>query len=210
MVVSRRIGSIPTGRSPGLDSSFHRLADHPRNLDSRRFATDCSRRCPEGSNLITPVVKHSRRAANPRAGASAGKALRQRNASCVGACRVPQASGGATSKPTARAARERRAALSCAAPYSGSMALAALRTFRCLTVRSCPSDRISRSFLLHFGFDGWQHIADVTSEPQGLSMHGVRFDAATFLGRSTIDFTFYFAEQMRWEGADHHITIRHG
>jgi glucoamylase len=65
-------------------------------------------------------------------------------------------------------------------------------------------------FLLHFGFDGWRHIADVRSEPQGLSMHGVRFDAAILLDHSVIDFTFYFVEQGQWGGTDHHITIRHG
>jgi glucoamylase len=65
-------------------------------------------------------------------------------------------------------------------------------------------------FLLHFGFDGWRHIADVRSEPQGLSMHGVRFDAPILLDHSVIDFTFYFVEQGQWGGTDHHITIRHG
>ncbi len=63
-------------------------------------------------------------------------------------------------------------------------------------------------FRLHCGFDGWENIADLPSEPQGLSVHGVRFDLATLAGRSAIDFTFYFVEKMRWENADHHIAFR--
>jgi glucoamylase len=63
-------------------------------------------------------------------------------------------------------------------------------------------------FRLHYGFDGWQHIADILSEPLGFSIHGVRFDAAALAGHSAIDFTFYFAERMRWEGADHHVAFR--
>lgn len=63
-------------------------------------------------------------------------------------------------------------------------------------------------FTLHYGFDGWQHIADVSSEPLGLSIHGVRFDAAALAGHLAIDFTFYFTERMRWEGTDYHIAFR--
>jgi glucoamylase len=77
-----------------------------------------------------------------------------------------------------------------------------------------PPDRVLliecvEPFRLHFGFEGWRDIADLSSEPQGLSMHGVRFTPAIVAGRSAIDFTFYFVEQMRWEGTDHHITFRH-
>ncbi len=65
-------------------------------------------------------------------------------------------------------------------------------------------------FSLHYSFDGWQHTANIVSEPLGLSIHGVRFDAASLADHLAIDFTFYFFEQMRWEGTDHRIILNGG
>lgn len=65
-------------------------------------------------------------------------------------------------------------------------------------------------FSLHYSFDGWQHIADILSEPLVFSMHGVRLDATTLADHSAIDFTLYFVEQMRWQGTDHRITLTEG
>lgn len=65
-------------------------------------------------------------------------------------------------------------------------------------------------FSLHYGFDGWQHVVDVPSKPLGLSIHGVRFDAAAIADCSIMDFTLYFVEQMRWEGTDHRIIFKGG
>jgi glucoamylase len=62
-------------------------------------------------------------------------------------------------------------------------------------------------FRLHCGFDGWRDVKDIPSEPQGLSMHGVRLDSAALSNRSAIDFTFYFPAEARWEGADHRIKL---
>jgi len=63
-------------------------------------------------------------------------------------------------------------------------------------------------FRLHYGFDGWHDITDMASEPYGLSMHGVRLDAAQLSGHATMEFTFYFPDETRWEGADHCIALR--
>ena len=62
-------------------------------------------------------------------------------------------------------------------------------------------------FLLHCGFDHWNDIGDLKSEPQGIGIHGVRFDASALSSRSAIDFTFYFPEAAAWEGIDHRIIF---
>jgi hypothetical protein len=45
------------------------------------------------------------------------------------------------------------------------------------------------------------------SEPQGLGIHGLTFDANALSSRSTIEFTFYFPERAFWEGTDHRIVL---
>lgn len=64
-------------------------------------------------------------------------------------------------------------------------------------------------FRLHYGFDGWREVTDTVSEPQGLSVHAVRFDAAALSFHTAIDFTFYFLDERRWEGVDHNVVLQH-
>ena len=63
-------------------------------------------------------------------------------------------------------------------------------------------------FHLHHGYDGWREIVDTPSAPQGLGMHGVRFDTELLSSYSVIDFTFFFPESSSWEGTDHHVALR--
>jgi glucoamylase len=46
-------------------------------------------------------------------------------------------------------------------------------------------------FQLHHGFDGWCDVADTPSVPQGLGMHGVRFDPERLSPHEAVDFTLY-------------------
>ena len=62
-------------------------------------------------------------------------------------------------------------------------------------------------FRLHLGFDGWQHVADIVSEPLGLGLHGVRLDAALLAGHTALDFTRYFPARAAWEGVDHRVAL---
>jgi glucoamylase len=75
-----------------------------------------------------------------------------------------------------------------------------------------PADRdllidMERPFLLHLGFDGWQHAQDRSSAPLPFGRHGVRLTAAELAGKGMLDFTRYFVAETRWEGADHHIQL---
>jgi glucoamylase len=62
-------------------------------------------------------------------------------------------------------------------------------------------------FELHYGFDGWHSMTDVSSKPLGLGLHGVRLDPAIFAGHAALDFTCHFPERASWEGLDHHVLL---
>ena len=46
------------------------------------------------------------------------------------------------------------------------------------------------------------------SAPQGLGMHGIRFDLERLSPYKAIDFTPYFPENSSWEGVDHRIWLK--
>jgi glucoamylase len=80
--------------------------------------------------------------------------------------------------------------------------------FDCLPAGRALLIEAPTPFLLHHGFDGWRDVADTHSAPQGLGMHGVRFDPKPLSSRAAIDFTMYFPATDTWEGADHRIRLR--
>lgn len=63
-------------------------------------------------------------------------------------------------------------------------------------------------FLLHYGFDGWQDVRELPSQPLGLGMHGLLFDAAPLDGHDAIDFTARDLATAAWDGTDHRIRLR--
>jgi glucoamylase len=63
-------------------------------------------------------------------------------------------------------------------------------------------------FVLHFGFDGWQEVAERASAATGLGMHGVRLDAEELAPRSRLDFTRRWSVGERWEGTDHTLELQ--
>ena len=99
----------------------------------------------------------------------------------------------ATRRPEAAAWHWRHAAPFDTLPRGRTLLIEALEPFR-----------------LHVGFDGWRDVRDVASEPLGLGIHGVRFQAASLSARSAVDFTFYFSQARCWEGADHRVTLPAG
>lgn len=63
-------------------------------------------------------------------------------------------------------------------------------------------------FTLHYGFDGWRSSTDISSQPLGLGLHGVRLDGSQLAGHAALDFTCYFPERDAWEGLDHHVSLQ--
>ena len=62
-----------------------------------------------------------------------------------------------------------------------------------------------RPFTLHFGFDGWQGVADIHAVPLPFGLWGVAIGPDLTSGHSELNFTRRYSE--RWEGADHTVAI---
>lgn len=62
-------------------------------------------------------------------------------------------------------------------------------------------------FVLHYGFDGWQEVAERASAPLGLGMHGVRLEPHELAGRALLDFTRRFGDGA-WETVDHAVELQ--
>ncbi|WP_018465982.1 glycoside hydrolase family 15 protein [Calidithermus timidus] len=62
-----------------------------------------------------------------------------------------------------------------------------------------------RPFTLHFGFDGWQGVAQLQAAELGLGCFGVRLEPALLQGHRSLEFTRRFGEG--WEGQDYRVEI---
>jgi glucoamylase len=63
-----------------------------------------------------------------------------------------------------------------------------------------------KPFTLHFGFDGWQRLGDVSSSEQCFGMHGVRLTAARLQGAGVLNFTLLQPDQSE-QGPDHEVGL---
>lgn len=61
--------------------------------------------------------------------------------------------------------------------------------------------------IVHWGTDGWQALRDAASRPTGLGVHVVDLPTADLVAGATIDFTFYWPDNDRWEGTDFRVTV---
>jgi glucoamylase len=62
-------------------------------------------------------------------------------------------------------------------------------------------------FVLHFGFDGWQNVAERASTPLAFTMHGVRLEPNELADHAALDFTRRSPPAGSWEGADHTVEL---
>ncbi len=62
-----------------------------------------------------------------------------------------------------------------------------------------------RPFTLHFGFDGWQDIAERPAVPLPFGLWGVAIGPELCAGRAQLDFTRRYG--VSWEGQDHKVAI---
>jgi glucoamylase len=65
-----------------------------------------------------------------------------------------------------------------------------------------------RSFMLHFGFDGWQHIQDRIATPTPFGMWSVQFTREELASASELNFTRRF--DSGWENVDHRVALAAG
>jgi glucoamylase len=62
-------------------------------------------------------------------------------------------------------------------------------------------------FVLHFGFDGWQHVTESTAVVQPFGLWAVRFTVEQLARFSQLNFTRRYASG--WEGTDYCVTLGH-
>jgi len=64
-----------------------------------------------------------------------------------------------------------------------------------------------QSFVLHFGFDGWQHVSERTAIVQPFGMWAVRMTVQDLAQFSELNFTRRY--DSGWEGENHRVTLGH-
>jgi glucoamylase len=62
-----------------------------------------------------------------------------------------------------------------------------------------------RDFTLHLGWDGWQEVEDLPSQPLPFGLWGVAIGAERYSGRKQLNFTRRYADG--WEGQDHSVEL---
>lgn len=61
---------------------------------------------------------------------------------------------------------------------------------------------------VHFGIDGWQHIADVATSDSGLGLHVAEIPTTARRPGQRIQFTLFWTESSTWEGRDYEVDVR--
>lgn len=64
------------------------------------------------------------------------------------------------------------------------------------------------SFRLHYGFDGWQNIADQESLPIGFGLFGVLLSADMLAAHSRFDFSYWSNADSAWCGRDFQFELK--
>jgi len=60
---------------------------------------------------------------------------------------------------------------------------------------------------VHFGFDGWQRVADAPTSPNSLGVHVLHIDTSELIAGQRIDFTFWYLPSGPHAGADYRIDV---
>ena len=66
---------------------------------------------------------------------------------------------------------------------------------------------LPRAARIHWGINGWRHIADGESKDTGLGLHCLELDAAALSQAQQIDFTFQWRDTQLWVGKDFHVAV---
>jgi glucoamylase len=61
--------------------------------------------------------------------------------------------------------------------------------------------------VVHFGFDGWQNVADAPTRPNSLGVHVALIDTAHLKPGQRLDFTFWYLPGNQGVGVDYRIAI---
>jgi len=63
---------------------------------------------------------------------------------------------------------------------------------------------------VHFGLDGWRHVADVPTAPTGLGLHAATLPADGLTVGRSVDLTLQWLDSGEWYGRDFSLRVRPG
>jgi len=66
---------------------------------------------------------------------------------------------------------------------------------------------LPRAAKIHWGINGWQHIADGDTKDTGLGLHCLELDAVALSQAHQVDFTFQWRDTQLWVGKDFHVAV---
>ena len=69
---------------------------------------------------------------------------------------------------------------------------------------------LPRSAQIHWGVNGWQHVADCGTRDTGLGLHAAELDIDMLSDGRSIDFTLQWRDTGEWLGKDFHIVVETG
>jgi glucoamylase len=67
---------------------------------------------------------------------------------------------------------------------------------------------LTRPARVHYGFDGWQSVADIDAEDTGLTLYAAQLPTTGLVAGSYVDFTLLWTETATWEDHDYRIEVR--
>jgi glucoamylase len=67
---------------------------------------------------------------------------------------------------------------------------------------------LPRPARVHYGFDGWQRVADIDTNDSGLMLHAAQLPTDGHIAGGRVDFTLFWTDTASWEGHDYQVEIR--
>src|SRR6185437_55801 len=79
-------------------------------------------------------------------------------------------------------------------------------------LRSLPAGKMLRietlaPAVIHWSADQWQTVQDITTRDVGLGLHLADLAIQTLPEGASVQFTFYWPDARRWEGADFAVQV---
>jgi len=66
---------------------------------------------------------------------------------------------------------------------------------------------LTRPARVHYGFDGWQGVADMDTQDSGLALQAAQLPTPGLAPGRRIDFTMFWTDTDTWEGHDYHVDV---
>lgn len=95
----------------------------------------------------------------------------------------------------------------CERPEAGTWHWRLSAPFRVVPAGRTVLIEMPEPFVLHMGSGGWRDVEDRPSHVGPIGLHEVRLEQEWLAGKPSIDFTFFYPGEGRWQGEDYRIEI---